>query len=95
MSTIPTPPADLIDCADLREHVETLSVALARWAYRDDTGPEVRQVANLAVDTIDAALANLQRTRSRLVGQIRRYDDATAARRDALLARLREERGQQ
>jgi hypothetical protein len=93
MSTVPTtpPPPELIDCADLREHVETLSVALAWWAYRDDSTAqlEVRQAANLAVESIDAALSQLHRIRGRLLGQIRRSDDAAAERVDELLAECR------
>lgn len=83
---------DLIDCANLREHVEMASVALARWAYRDESkDPQVRRSANLAVESIDAALTALHRIRQELVGQIREYDDATAKRVDELLARRRAE----
>jgi hypothetical protein len=87
-------PTDLIDCADLHEHVETASVMLARWAYRDEAGPEVRQAANCAVESIDGALRQLHRIREQLVGQIREFDDATAKRVDELLARIRAERAE-
>jgi hypothetical protein len=82
---------DLIDSADLREHVDTLADALVQWAGRDDTKaqPQVRACANVAVECIDAALAELHRIRGRLAGQIRRSDDAAAARADALLAECR------
>ncbi len=92
MHTVPIPPPpDLIDCAQLREHVDTLALALARWAYRDESKaqPEVRQAANVAVESIDAALWQLHRIRGRLVDQIRRSDDAAAARVDQLLAECR------
>lgn len=88
-----TAPADLIDCAELREMVDTAAMALAQWAYRDTTKvPGVRDAANVAVECIDAALRELYRIRGELVGQIRRYDDATAARVDALLAASRADR---
>jgi hypothetical protein len=90
----PTAPADLIDCAALREHVETLAVSLAQWAYRDDSKaqPEVRQAANVAVESIDAALRELHRVRQRLVGEMRQSDDAAMRRSGELLARIRAER---
>lgn len=78
-------PDGLTECAALREHVGTLSVSLAEWAYRDDSKaqPEVRQAANCAVESIDAALSTLHRIRARLVGEIRQSDDAAARRVDA------------
>ena len=42
------------------------------------------------MDAIDAALAGLYELRSTLVAEIRQADDATAARADELLARMRE-----
>ncbi len=95
--TTATPPPDLIDCAALRENVGTLAVALARWAYRDDSTaqPGVRQAANTAIEALDAALAEAHRIRARLVDQIRRSDDATQRRVDQLLARCRAERDEQ
>lgn len=68
-----------------------LGVYLALWAMRYDDKPdaEARQSANLALDTIDTALRKLHALRERLVGDIRAYDDATAARVDALLAERR------
>jgi hypothetical protein len=42
------------------------------------------------VDAIDAALRDLHRIRQQLISEIRDSDDATAARADALLARVRE-----
>jgi hypothetical protein len=74
-------------------HNGVLGVALAIWMARDDTRaqPEVRRAASTAIDTVDAMLAELHALRSRLVGQIRASDQATAARADALLARMRDD----
>jgi hypothetical protein len=47
--------------------------------------PAARQAANTAMDTIDGMLAALHKTRQQLVTEIRAYDDATAARVDAML----------
>jgi hypothetical protein len=71
--------------------MEALETALARWERRDDTRPqpEVRQAANAAMAAVDAMLRELHGLRSRLVAEIRASDDASAARADALLARLR------
>ena len=64
-----------------------LAVALAQWETRDDTKPqaEVRRAANTAMDAIDVMLATLHAMRSRLVGEIRSSNDASAARADAML----------
>lgn len=84
----------LDDCGALREHVETLTVMLACWGLRDDSlaQPEVRQAANSAVESIDAALATLHRIRNRLVGEIHESDDATMRRSGELLEQIRRER---
>jgi hypothetical protein len=73
-------------------HVGLLGVALAQWVARDDStaDPYARRAANLAMEAIDAALAELHELRARLVAEIRADDDATAARVDELLARHRE-----
>jgi hypothetical protein len=65
-----------------------LGPALATWAARDETQPQpgVRQAANTAMAAIDDMLAALHRVRGQLVGEIRRFDDATMARVDAMLA---------
>ena len=65
-----------------------LGVALAQWGARDDSkaDPHARIAANTAMDAIDAMLLELHALRSRLVGEIRASDDATAARVDAMLA---------
>jgi hypothetical protein len=74
--------------AKLEDPMGVLSVALGQWERRDDTRaqPETRRAANKAMDAIDGMLADLYAMRSRLVGEIRQADDATAARVDALLA---------
>jgi len=73
-----------------------LAIALGQWEDRDETRPqpEVRQAANKAMDEIDLMLRELHAMRSRLVGEVRAADDATAARVDELLRQCREERGQ-
>ena len=65
-----------------------IGYALGQWEDRDETRPqpEVRRAANTAMDAIDALLRELHITRARLVAEIRRADDATAARVDAMLA---------
>jgi hypothetical protein len=72
-------------------HNGVLGVALAQWAARDDSkaDPHARMAANTAMDAIDAMLRELHGLRSRLVGEIRASDDATAARVDAMLAASR------
>jgi hypothetical protein len=78
----------------ITEHAAALDVALDAWAQRDDTRPqpEVRQAANTAMDSIDAMLRDLYDLRGRLVGEIRRSDDASMARTDELLAKYRARR---
>ncbi len=73
--------------ARLEDPMGVLAVALAQWETRDDSKaqPEVRRAANTAMDAIDTMLAELHAMRSRLVGEIRASDDASAARADALL----------
>lgn len=65
----------------------TLGFALAQWAARDDSkgDADARHAGNTAMDTIDAMLRELHSLRSRLTGEIRDYDDATAVRVDAML----------
>ena len=74
--------------AKLEDPTGVLAVALGQWEDRDDSKaqPEVRRAANTAMDAIDGMLRDLHAMRSRLVGEIRQADDATAARVDALLA---------
>lgn len=69
-----------------------LGPALAAWATRDEAQaqPGVRQAANTAMAAIDDMLAALHRVRGQLVTEVRRFDDASLARADELLARCRE-----
>jgi hypothetical protein len=80
----------------IRDLVEDLSAAHAMWGWRDDSKaqPGVRQAANTAMDSIDGLLRELHSLRGELIGEIRRYDDATAARVDALLADRRQDSAQ-
>jgi hypothetical protein len=84
--------------ARLEDPVGVLSVALGVWEDRDDSipQPEVRQAASTAVDTIDALTRELFNLRQRLIGEIRRSDDESMLRTEALLAgiRARREAGQ-
>jgi thiamine monophosphate kinase len=75
----------------IRDLVEDLSAAHAMWGWRDDSKaqPQVRGAANTAMDSIDGLLHELHQLRAAMVTEIRRYDDATAARVDALLEKRR------
>jgi hypothetical protein len=88
----PERPLDPWDAAlsAIRSHVDDLGVWLAIWAARTEPDAHARRCANDAMDAVDAMLAGLHGIRARLIGQIRQADDDTAARADALLARMRE-----
>ena len=73
----------------LRGHVDDLGAWLAIWEGRREPDAHARRCANDAMDPIDAALRELHQVRGRLVGEIRASDDASAARADTLLERLR------
>lgn len=79
----------------VRDHVEDLAVALAVWESRDNAKaqPEVRRAANDAMDAIDAAIRELYGLQSALTGEIRKADDATAARVDELLRQAHKDGG--
>lgn len=83
------------DTGDIYGYAEDIGTYLALWSMRDgNTGtPEHREAANAAMDAIDGLTRDLHKVRSRLVGEIRAYDDETARRVDALLAKHREEAG--
>lgn len=72
--------------------VEVFGTNHARWQRRDSDRADAgaRRAASRAVDAIDQLLAELHRTRSQLVGEVRRADDAANAHADALLARYRD-----
>jgi adenylosuccinate lyase len=78
----------------LRSHERALAAALDVWQDRDAQDARARRCANDAMDAIDAALRELHDMRNRLTGEIRAYDDATAARVDELLRKDRGEAGQ-
>lgn len=75
----------------IRNHVDDLGVWLGIWSARDDSQPNAhaRRCAGDAVTAIDAMLGGLYGVRAQLVSEIRDSDKATAARADALLARMR------
>jgi hypothetical protein len=77
--------------------VSILARELSAWSRRDSDRADagVRQSANVAVSAIDRMLADLHRLRGQLVTEVRRFDDATMARVDAMLAegRARREAG--
>ena len=72
----------------LDERNGVLGIALGIWMARDDakTEPDVRWAANIAMDAMDAMLAELHRLRSRLMTEIRASDDIRNARVDEMLA---------
>jgi hypothetical protein len=73
----------------IREHAENLGTWLAIWEARKEPDAFARRCASDAVDAIDAMLRELYQVRGHLTSEIRQADDATAARADALLERLR------
>lgn len=72
----------------IRDAADDIGTCLALWAMHDDSRPcpDERRAANEAMDAIDRALRELHALRARLVSDIRRSDDAHAARVDAYLA---------
>lgn len=75
----------------LREHVENLATWIAVWEARKEPDPLARRCASDAIDAIDAMLRDLYLIRGQLTAEVRQADDATAARADALPARMRED----
>ncbi len=75
----------------IRNHVEDLGVWLGIWENRKEPNANARRCASDAMAAIDAMLGELYGVRARLVSEIRDSDKATAARADALLARMRED----
>lgn len=75
----------------LRNHVDDLGAWLAIWEARAEPDAHARRCASDAVDAIDGTLRELHQIRQRLVGDIRKSDDASAVRVDALLAKPRED----
>jgi hypothetical protein len=77
----------------LREHIEDVATWLAIWSARDDSQPDAhaRRCAGDAVEAVDSMLGHLYGIRAQLVSEIRKSDNATAARADDLLARMRED----
>lgn len=78
---------------NIRDYADDIGAYLAIWAMRDgSTGtPLQRGAANDAMTAIDALTRELYAVRSRLVGEIRAYDDETARRVDAMLAERRQD----
>ncbi len=71
------------------EHAENLGTWLAIWEHRREPDAFARRCASDTVDAIDAMLRNLYLVRGWLTCEIRVSDDASAARADELLERLR------
>jgi hypothetical protein len=80
--------------AAIREHADALAAALDVWQDRDAPDARARRCANDAINAIDETLRQLHLVRARLTGEIRAYDDATAARVDELLRKDHGEAGQ-
>ena len=74
---------------------ENIGPWLAIWEARTEPDPSARTCASNAIDSIDAMTYALQRIRARLVSETRQADGQAAERVDALLARLRQERGEE
>jgi hypothetical protein len=72
----------------LDSQLAVLGLALAQWAIRDDSKAqsEIRKAASTAMAAVDDMLSTLHRLRGQLVSEIRRSDDASEARADAMLA---------
>jgi hypothetical protein len=88
-----------MSAARLENLAGVLGSALTEWAERDQAkGATAEQIhaANLAIATIDDALALLHRVRSGLIGEYRADSDERAVRVDQLLEdrRARREAGQ-
>ena len=75
----------------LCEHAENLAAWTAVWEARAEPDAHARRCASDAVDAIDGALRDLYLIRGQLTAEVRQADDATAARADALPARMRED----
>jgi hypothetical protein len=88
VSASPGPYDDALSA--IRSHADDLGAWLGIWENRKEPDAHARRCASDAVDAIDAALRDLHRIRQQLISEIRDSDDATAARADALLARVRE-----
>jgi hypothetical protein len=80
--------SNLNPVTSLDAHLGVLGLALAQWRVRDDTKahPDIRHAANAAMAAIDDMLTTLHRLRQQPVTEVRRSDDANAARVDAMLA---------
>jgi hypothetical protein len=75
----------------LREHAENLAAWTAVWEARAEPDAHARRSASDGVDAIDAMLRDLYLIRGQLTAEVRQADDATAARADALPAKVRED----
>jgi hypothetical protein len=71
----------------LDAQLAVLGIAAAQWATRDDSKPQpdIRRAASTAMAALDDMLITLHRLRGQLVTEIRKSDDASLVRADALL----------
>jgi hypothetical protein len=81
----------LIDVAGrLADDAGMLGVLVAQWGYRDDPGTRDQaacvRAGHSAVGVMDVMLKEIYTARAALVDEIRRDQDATTARIDAMLA---------
>lgn len=92
VSTDTTPGAAYAEAsANLLGYAEDIAASLALWSMRDGNEGtlEQREAASAAMTAIDGLERRLFAVRSRLVGEMRDYDDETGRRVDAMLAEMR------
>jgi hypothetical protein len=71
-----------------------LNVNLAVWMARDDSRADaaMTRAGNQVIESIDAMLRQLHQLRARMVAEYHEHEGISAARADALLDRLRQQR---
>ena len=70
---------DISDLAGLHREVEEITADLDVWAGRQEPDSRARRYGSAAVSAIDAALAELQQIRARLIAELGDADKAVMA----------------
>jgi len=70
---------DISDLAGLHREVEEITADLDVWAGRQEPDARARRYGSAAVSAIDAALAELQQIRARLIAELGDADKAVMA----------------